>query len=107
MAMAVTKFRFPTVAHVMAHRKMHGVKMGVVASPVAINNAATIAAVKAVVAMKVAAQIIAVVKTVAVRLASVTNVADLRLPAANLEPTANAPAITAQSQQALVGIRMP
>ena len=104
--MAVTKSPFPIADRATAHHKMRAVKMGVVASPVAINNAATIAAAKAVVAMKVAAQIITVVKTVAVRLASVTNVADLRLPAANREPTANALAITAQSQQALDGIRM-
>ena len=108
--MAVTKSLFPTVVPATAHRKMRGVRMDVakiagVASLAVTNSAATIAVVKVVVAMKVAPAI-----TVAVRQALDINVADHPLPAANPEATApmvrGARAITAQSQQALVGIRM-
>ena len=104
--MAVTKFLFPTVAHAMAHHKTRAVKMDVAkitgaASHAVTNSAAIIAAVKVVVAMKVVAE-----TTVAVRPVLVTNVAGHPSLAANPESTENAPAITAQSQQALVGIRM-
>ena len=106
MAMAVTKFPFLTVAHAMALRKTPGVKMvGVkitgVASLAVINNAAIIAAVKTVVATKAEA-----VKAVAARLASATNAAGLLWLAANPESMESARATTAQSQRALVGIRM-
>ena len=104
--MAVTKFLFPTVAHAMAHHKTRAVKMDVAkitgaASHAVTNSAAIIAAAKAVVAMKVAAA-----KTVAVRPALAISVAGHPSRAANPEPTENARATMAQSQQALVGIRM-
>ena len=74
--MAVTKFRFPTVVHAMAHHKMHGVRMVVAEkAEVKMAEAATTArhAVIIAVAMKVAA-----VKIVVVRPASATNAAGLQ-----------------------------
>ena len=111
MVTAVTKSPFPTEAHAMAHRKMRAVKMVVdkitvakitgVASHAETNNAATIAAVKAVVVTKVAAA-----TTVAVRPVLATNAAGQLSPVANPESTANARATMVQSQLVLVGIRM-
>ena len=111
MVTAATKSPFQTVVHAMAHHKMRAVRMDgvsivrakttVVANHAVTNNAAIIAVVKAVVVTKAAAAI-----TGEVRPVSATNAAGHPSPAENPAPTANAPAITGRSQQALVGIRM-